>query len=413
MSLAERELILGVTGSIAAYKAVYLLRELTRLEARVTVVTTAHADRFVGPLTWRTLSGRPVLSDLFDPQTPEAVEHVALAERAQALIVAPATANLLAKAAHGLADDFLSTILLAARCPVLMAPAMDVGMWEHPAVMANVGTLRARGVTVLDPEAGPLASGLAGKGRLPEVETIVEALERLLAPRRDLAGQRILVTAGPTREPIDPVRYISNRSSGKMGHALATAALRRGAEVILISGPTSLVPPSGALYVPVQTAEEMREATLQHLPAATVVIKAAAVADYRAKAPSPTKIKSRKDQGLVLELEPTPDILREVATIEGHAFLVGFAAETDDVRAHAAAKLRAKGVDLLVVNDVSRQGIGFEAEDNQVLLLDRWGGAVELPTMRKLDVADAILDRVLRLRAAGRSRPAAPDRATR
>jgi phosphopantothenoylcysteine decarboxylase/phosphopantothenate--cysteine ligase len=230
MAPAGRELILGVSGSIAAYKAVYLLRELVRQGDRVTVVTTAHAERFVGALTWRTLSGRPVLSDLFDPQTPEAVEHVGLAERAQALVIAPATANVLAKAAHGVADDFLTTLLLAARCPVLMAPAMDGGMWDHPAVVANVRTLRERGVAILEPEAGDLASGLVGKGRLPEVETIVEHLERLLAPVRDLRGERVLVTSGPTREPIDPVRYLSNRTSGMMARPLpprASAAGRR------------------------------------------------------------------------------------------------------------------------------------------------------------------------------------------
>jgi phosphopantothenoylcysteine decarboxylase / phosphopantothenate---cysteine ligase len=401
MSLGGKELILGVTGSIAAYKAVYLLRELTRLGAGVTVVTTARAREFVAPLTWRTLSGRPVLEDLFDPQTPDAVEHVALAERADALLVVPATANTIGKAAAGLADDFLSTLLLAARCPVLMAPAMDGGMWEHAAVAANVQTLRERGVSVLEPDAGPLASGLAGKGRLPEVEAIVEALVRLLVPSRDLAGEHVLVTSGPTREPIDPVRYLSNRSSGKMGHAIATAALRRGARVTLIAGPTPLSPPPGAVYVPVQTAEEMREASLQHLDAATIVIKAAAVADYRVQHPSATKIKSKKDEGLVLELVPNPDILKEIALRKGPRFVVGFAAETNDVRDHAIAKLRAKGVDMLVVNDVSRVGIGFEAEDNEVVLLDRWGGAVELPKMNKLEVAGAILDRALALRAAG------------
>jgi len=400
MSLAGKEIILGVTGSIAAYKAVYLLRELTRLGAGVTVVTTTHAEKFVGPLTFRTLSGRPVLTDLFDPQTPDAVEHVQLAERAQALVVAPATANLLAKAAHGIADDFLTTLLLAARCPVLIAPAMDGGMWQHAAVVANVRTLRERGVTVLEPDAGELASGLAGRGRLPEVDAIIEALERLLAPARDLAGERILVTSGPTREPIDPVRYLSNRSSGKMGHAIVTAALRRGAEVILIAGPTPLSPPPGAVYVPVETAEEMREAALQHLGGATVVIKAAAVSDYRAKHASTTKIKSKKDEDLTLPLAPNPDILKELASRKGGAFLVGFAAETDDVRAHATAKLKAKGVDLLVVNDVSKRGIGFEADENEVTLLDRWGGAVDLPRMTKLAVADAILDRALGLRAA-------------
>ena len=396
--LSGKELILGVSGSIAAYKAVYLLREFTRLGAGVTVVLTEAAQKFVGPLTWRTLSGRPVLSDLFDPQTEAAVEHVALAERADALLVAPATANVLAKAAHGIADDFLTTLLLACRGPVLMVPAMDGGMWEHPAVQSNVATLRSRGVTVLEPEAGELASGLSGKGRFPEVETILEALYRLLSPVKDLAGERVLVTAGPTREPIDPVRYLSNRSSGKMGYAIARAALRRGAEVVLVSGPTALVPPPGAIFVPVQTAEEMREAVLQHLLHATIVIKAAAVADYRARRPHAAKIPSKQDE-LSIPLTPTPDILKEVAEKKGRAFLVGFAAETHDVHIHAREKLKTKGIDLLVANDVSRAEIGFESDENEVLLLDRWGGVQEFPRMPKLQVAHGILDRILSLRA--------------
>src|SRR3990170_2963052 len=411
MSLAGKEIILGITGSIAAYKAVLLLRELTAGGAAVSVVMTAGAEHFVGPLTFRTLSGRPVLTNLFDPQSDEAVEHVALAERAHAFVVAPATANVLAKAAHGIADDFLTTLLLAARCPVLIAPAMDGGMWDHAAVRANVATLRERGVTILEPDAGALASGQSGKGRLPEIEAIVEEIERLLTPGRDLAGERVLVTSGPTREPIDPVRYLSNRSSGKMGHAVATAALRRGAGVVLIAGPTPLSPPPGAVYVPVQTAEEMREAALQHLDTVSIVIKAAAVADYRAKHPSATKIKSKKDEGLTLSLVPTPDILKELGGRKGRAFLVGFAAETHNVRPHAAAKLKAKGVDLLVVNDVSKHGIGFDAEDNQVTLLDRWGGALDLPKMKKLQVADAILDRVLGLRASAAAK-SSPDHAS-
>jgi len=398
MSLAGRDLILGVTGSIAAYKAVYLLRELTRLGASVTVCLSEHAREFVGALTFRTLSGRAVLTSLFDPQSADAVEHVALAERAHAVIVAPATANLLAKAANGIADDFLTTLLLAARAPVLMVPAMDGGMWEHAAVTANVATLRRRGVTVLEPDTGALASGLSGKGRFPEIDEIVEALRRLLVSTRDLAGERLLVTAGPTREPIDPVRYISNRSSGKMGYGLATAALRRGAEVILVSGPTVLTPPPGAVFVPVQTAEDMREAVLHHLERATIVIKAAAVADYRARQTAITKIKGKRD--LTLELTPNADILAEVAARRTSAFIVGFAAETHDVAANAREKLERKGIDLLVANDVSQQGIGFDAEDNEVLLLDRWGGARPLPRMPKFDVADAILSHVLALRAA-------------
>jgi len=271
-------------------------------------------------------------------------------------------------------------------------------MWDHPAVVDNVATLRRRGVTVLEPDAGALASGLSGKGRLPEPGAIMEALLRVLSPARDLAGERLVVTAGPTREPIDPVRYISNRSSGKMGYRLAAAAFRRGADVVLISGPTAIAPPSGVTFVPVETAEEMREAVLQHAPRASMVVKAAAVADYRTKTPSATKIKGKQD--LTLELTPNPDILKEIAKAAHGAFIVGFAAETHDVAANAQAKLEAKGVDLLVVNDVSQRGIGFDAEDNEVTLLDRWGGHRALPRMPKSDVADAILTHVLALRAA-------------
>jgi phosphopantothenoylcysteine decarboxylase/phosphopantothenate--cysteine ligase len=296
-----------------------------------------------------------------------------------------------------MADDALTTLLLAARCPVLMAPAMDGGMWAHAAVAENVATLRRRGVTVLEPDSGALASGLSGKGRLPEPAAIVDALLRMLTPARDLAGERVLVTAGPTREPIDPVRYISNRSSGKMGYRLAAAAFRRGADVVLVSGPTAIAPPFGVTFVPVETAEEMREAVLQHAGSATIVVKAAAVGDYRTKAPSATKIKGKRD--LTLELTPNPDILREVAAAARGAFIVGFAAETHDVAANARAKLEAKGVDLLVVNDVSQRGIGFEAEDNEVTLLDRWGGNRALPRRPKAEVADAILSHVLTLRA--------------
>jgi phosphopantothenoylcysteine decarboxylase/phosphopantothenate--cysteine ligase len=275
---------------------------------------------------------------------------------------------------------------------------MDGAMWDHPAVVANVTRLRERGVTVLEPDAGELASGLSGKGRLPEVDHIVEALLSLLHPQRDLAGDRVLVTAGPTREPLDPVRYISNRSSGKMGYGLAIAARRRGAAVTLVSGPTALTPPPGIVFVPVQTAEEMREAVLQHLAGATIVVKAAAVADYRARRAEPTKIKGKGE--VSLELVPNPDILAEVAARQTGAFFVGFAAETHEVAANARAKLAAKGVDLLVANDVSQQGIGFDAEDNQVLLIDRWGGERALPRMPKVAVADAILSHVLALRTA-------------
>jgi len=398
--LAGRELVLGVTGSIAAYKAAYLVRELRRLGAGVTVVMTEHAMAFVAPLTFRTLSGRPVLSDLFDPHEPAAVEHVALAERADLVLVAPATANALARAALGLADDFLGTLLLAARAPVLFAPAMDGEMWHHPAVQGHVAGLRARGATVMEPGRGELASGLSGVGRLPEIGDIVETAARLVWPTRDFVGDQVVVTAGPTREPVDPVRYLSNRSSGRMGYAVATQAARRGAQVTLVTGPTSLSPPPGIRVIPVQTAEEMREAVLLVLAGATVVIKAAAVADYRIAAPAPAKIRS-KQAGLTLALTPNPDILREIGRAKGTRFLVGFAAETGDLRASARAKLEAKGVDLMVANDVSRADIGFDVEENQVVMLDRWGGVVELARRPKLEIADAILDRVQALRRAG------------
>jgi phosphopantothenoylcysteine decarboxylase/phosphopantothenate--cysteine ligase len=397
MTLAGRELILAVTGSIAAYKAAYLLRELRRAEAGVTVVMTAHAREFVAPLTFRTLSGRPVLADLFDPQEPAAVEHVALAERADLLLVAPATAHALARAALGLADDFLGTLLLAMRGPVLFAPAMDGGMWEHPAVQAHVATLRARGATVLEPGHGELASGLHGQGRFPEVSDIVETAVRLLWPRRDLTGDHVLVTAGPTRERLDPVRYLSNRSSGRMGYAIATQAVRRGAAVTLVTGPTHLPLPSGVRVIPVETALEMREAVLHAAEIATVVIKAAAVADYRPGRVAAEKMSS-KQEGLTLDLTPTPDILRELGARKGSRFLVGFAAETHELREHARQKLEAKGVDLIVANDVSRADIGFDATDNEVVLFDRWGGAVALPRRPKVEVADLILDRVQALR---------------
>jgi phosphopantothenoylcysteine decarboxylase/phosphopantothenate--cysteine ligase len=327
---------------------------------------------------------------------------VALAERADLLLVAPATAHALARAALGLADDFLGTLLLAMRGPVLFAPAMDGGMWEHPAVQGHVGTLRARGATVLEPAAGALASGLTGQGRLPEVSEIVEAAERLLWPQRDLAGEHVLVTAGPTREPLDPVRYLSNRSSGRMGYALATQAVRRGAQVTLVTGPTHLPPPSGIRVIPVQTALEMRDAVLHAADSATIVIKAAAVADYRPGRLATEKIAS-KQAGLRLELEPTPDILRELGARKGERFLVGFAAETHDLREHAQAKLAAKGVDLIVANDVSRTDIGFDAAENEVVLLDRWGGVVALPRRSKGEVADLILNRVQELRRAVRA----------
>lgn len=394
--LAGRELVLAVTGSIAAYKAVYLCRELRRAGAGVTVVMTAHAREFVAPLTFRTLSGRPVLHDLFELQAPEAVEHVALAGRAALLLIAPATAHALARAALGLADDFLGTLLLAVRCPVLFAPAMDGEMWHHPTVREHVAALRARGATVLEPSHGDLASGLSGQGRFPEVADIVETAVRLCWPTKDLRGAHVLVTAGPTREAVDPVRYLSNRSSGRMGYAIATAAARRGATVTLVTGPTRLPPPLGVTVIPVETAEEMRTAVLDAFDGATIVVKAAAVADYRVARPAEEKIRSKQDD-LRLHLAPNPDILRELGARKGGRFLVGFAAETVDVAEHARQKLVAKGVDLVVANDVSRTDVGFDVDDNEVVMLDRWGGRLDLPRLPKAEVADRILDQVVAL----------------
>ena len=406
MALAGRELILAVTGSIAAYKAAYLLRELRRAEAGVTVVMTAHAREFVAPLTFRTLSGRPVLTDLFDPQEPAAVEHVALAERADLLLVAPATAHALARAALGLADDFLGTLLLAMRGPVLFAPAMDGGMWEHPAVRGHVETLRSRGATVLEPGEGELASGLRGPGRFPEVADIVEAAVRLLWPRRDLAGDHVLVTAGPTREPLDPVRFLSNRSSGRMGYAIAAQAARRGAAVTLVTGPTHLAPPPGIRVIPVQTALEMREAVLHAADAATVVIKAAAVADYRPARPRPRR-SPRSRTGSRSPSPRPPTSSGSSGPGRARASWSGSPPRRTTLRERARAKLVAKGVDLIVANDVSRSDIGFDVADNEVVLLDRWGGVVALPRRSKTEVADLILDRVQELaaRPACRRRP--------
>jgi phosphopantothenoylcysteine decarboxylase/phosphopantothenate--cysteine ligase len=396
--LIGKRILLGVTGSIAAYKAVELLRELMKREAEVQVVMTEAATRFVAPLTFETLSRQPVLLDMFTLAYGSQIGHIAATARADLFVIAPVTANTIAKLAHGLADDFLTNIYLASRCPVLLAPAMDTDMYQHTAVQENLARLRERGIHVVGPASGELASGLVGPGRLVEPAEIVEAIEKLLAPSGDLAGEVVLVTAGPTREPLDPVRYISNRSSGKMGYAVAEAAARRGARVILVSGPTALAPPREAELVSVETAQEMYEAVLKHLEAATVVIKAAAVADYRPKQVAREKIK--KDERVPeVTLESTRDILAEVGKRKGRRILVGFAAETHDLVANARKKLQRKNLDLMVANDVSQPGVGFDADTNVVKILDAKGGVEELPLQSKGSVADRILDRVVALLA--------------
>ncbi len=400
-SLSGVRLVLAVTGSIAAYKAVSLLRLLRREAATVNVVMTAGACRFVTPLTFEVLSGAHVATDLFEAH--QEMLHLSLPEQAHAIVIAPATANCLAKAALGLADDLLSTMLLTTQCPVIVAPAMDGDMWQHPTVVDHVAALRTRGVIVVEPEHGPLASGRQGQGRLADEERILAAIQTAVYPRRDWIGRKVLISAGPTQEAIDPVRFISNRSSGKMGYALAEAARMRGAEVMLVSGPTSLPVPVGVEYCPVTTAEEMRKAMTTRFAWSDTVMMSAAVADFRPARPSPQKLKKRRGPTTHLELEATDDILRELSERCTTQWLVGFAAETEDLLAHAREKLHAKGVDLLVANDVTATGSEFGSDTNRVWLLTRDDDPEELPLLPKRDVADRILDRVLTLPAGRRS----------
>jgi len=396
------KIALGVTGGVAAYKAAELVRRLQQEKLDVQVVMTRAAREFVAPLTFAALTGKKVITEMFGAEdsapanVESAIEHIAVAQRIDLLLVAPATADTIAHFARGIARDFLATLYLATKAPVVVAPAMNVNMWEHPATQENVGILRARGVHIVDPDEGYLACGMTGAGRLAATETIARTVCEVLGLRTDFAGQTILITAGPTREDLDPVRFLTNRSSGKMGYALAENALRRGAQVILVSGPTELHPPEGADWVPVRTAEEMRSAVLEHSAAANVVIMAAAVADYRAAAASATKIQ-RGGERLVLELEPTPDILRDLSAQKGKRLLIGFAAETDHLAENARAKLARKGADVIVANDVTREGAGFDTDTNIVTLYFRDGREVSLPQLPKSEVARLILDHVLLL----------------
>jgi phosphopantothenoylcysteine decarboxylase/phosphopantothenate--cysteine ligase len=394
------KIALGVSGGIAAYKAAELVRQLQDRGVRVQVIMTAAAQEFVRPLTFAALSGEKVITDLFgagagQPNIDSAVEHIAVAQSIDALVVAPATADVIAKFAQGIANDFLSTLYLATTAPVVVAPAMNVNMWEHSATRANIETLKHRGVHVVEPDAGYLACGMTGPGRLAANETIVAAVMQALGAAQDLAGETVLITAGPTREPIDPVRYIGNRSSGRMGYALSEAALRRGARVVLVSGPTALIPPGAAEVVAVETAEEMRRAVLSRLGDATIVIKAAAVADYKPKQRSAQKIKRRG--ALALDLEPTPDILAEVASKRHSQIVVGFAAETEDVLENARRKLASKSLDAIVVNDVSRKGIGMDSERNAVTIITPTE-AIDVPETTKWEVAHRVLDAVVRIK---------------
>jgi phosphopantothenoylcysteine decarboxylase / phosphopantothenate---cysteine ligase len=398
---------LGVTGGVAAYKAAELVRRLQQDGFTVQVVMTRGAREFVTPLTFAALSGQKVITDLFaesggEANLESAIEHIAVAQHTDLLLVAPATADILAKFARGIADDFLTTLYLASTAPVVVAPAMNVNMWNHAATQENVETLRARGVKIVDPDEGYLACGMTGAGRLAGQAAIVAAVHEALHSVRDLAEEKVLVTAGPTRESLDPVRYFSNRSSGKMGYAVAEAAAKRGAHVMLVSGPTSLDAPQGVERIDVRSAEEMHRAVLDRVAGCSIAIFAAAVTDYRPSEAAPEKIK-RSKESMTISLEATPDILASVARNKGERFIVGFAAETENVAENARKKLAAKNADLIVANDVTAEGAGFDHDTNIVTLFARDGRDLPLPRMSKSEVAQRILDEVVRLRSKLRS----------
>jgi phosphopantothenoylcysteine decarboxylase/phosphopantothenate--cysteine ligase len=379
-----------VAGGIACYKAVELVRLLVKEGFSVQVVMTREAVQFVTPLTFQALSGKPVATEIFSLTEESQIGHINLADQAQIFVIAPATANVIGKVASGIADDLLTTVVMATQAPVLFAPSMNVHMLENPIVQENIRKLRRLGYHFMEPAEGYLACGYEGKGRLPEPEAIVEEVRGLLK-KKDLAGERVLITAGPNHEPIDPVRFITNRSSGKMGYALARAALRRGAEVTLVAGPTSLAAPGKAQVVSVKTAAEMRAAVLERFPNSTAVVMAAAVSDYSPAEAAPKKLK-KGAESMRLELKRNPDILEELGTKKNGRLLVGFAAETDDVLANAGKKLKEKNLDMIVANDVTAEGSGFEGETNIATILDRSGNVQTLPLMTKDELADRIFD---------------------
>jgi phosphopantothenoylcysteine decarboxylase/phosphopantothenate--cysteine ligase len=391
---------LGVSGGIAAYKAAEIVRLLQERGIRVQVVMTRAAQEFIRPLTFAALSGEKVITDMFaagneTPNIDSAVEHIAVAQSIDALLVVPATADVLGKFAQGIANDLLTTLYLATTAPVVVAPAMNVNMWNHPATQANLEILRRRGVKIVEPGDGYLACGMTGPGRLAENELIVAATMEALGASQELAGETVLITAGPTREKIDPVRYLTNRSSGRMGYALAEAALRRGARVLLVTGPTALNPPGAAEITRVESAEQMRQAVLKLLPEAGIVIKTAAVSDYRPKSEAAQKIK--RTGPLSLELEPTADILAEISRHKQSQLIIGFAAETQNALENARKKLSAKALDAIVVNDVSREGVGFDSDRNAVTIITH-DEVVEVPETTKWEVAQRVLDQIVRLK---------------
>jgi phosphopantothenoylcysteine decarboxylase/phosphopantothenate--cysteine ligase len=400
------KIALGVCGGIAAYKAAEVVRLLQDHGIRVQVIMTASAQEFVRPLTFAALSGEKVITSMFaadagaEPNIDSAIEHIAVAQSIDALVVAPATADVLAKFAQGVASDFLTTLFLATTAPVVVAPAMNVNMWDHPATQKNLETLRKRGVTIVEPGSGYLACGMTGPGRLADNAAIVAATLEALGAVQDLSGETVLITAGPTREKIDPVRYLTNRSSGRMGYALAEAALRRGARVILITGPTALKPPSAAEVTWVESASQMRDAVLRLMPEASIVIKTAAVADYTVSHPAEEKLK--RSGRMTLDLEPTTDILVEVAHRRTSQVVIGFAAETQNIIENAKKKLAAKSLDAIVVNDVSKPGIGFDSERNAVTILTA-SENISVPETTKWEVAQRVLDQAVKLKGSAHS----------
>jgi len=389
--LKDKTIVLGITGGIAAYKAADIASKLTQAGARVEVVMTAAAVKFVTPLTLRNITHRPVVTDMFSLASEWSEEHVVLAEAADAILIAPATANTIARLAAGIADDMLGTVVLATRAPVVIAPAMNDLMYENTVTRGNIDKLRERGFTIIEPDYGRLASGKMGKGRLPDTPAILAVVERVLGQKHDLEGKHIVVTAGGTREPIDPVRHIGNRSSGRMGYALAAAARDRGAQVTLITAPAALPEPAGITVIKVRTAAEMKKAVAVAVKKADALLMAAAVADYRPKQTAKAKIKKEAAASLTIELVRTPDILSEV---KGDFVKVGFAAESDNVLANARKKLAAKKLDLIVANDITAPDSGFDVETNRVTIIDKSGQVEELPLMSKREVAERILDRV-------------------
>ena len=400
--LKGKKIVVGITGGIAAYKAAELVRQLCKRDAEVDVIMTSNAQQFVTPLTFQTISTHPVHTDLFGSYQPE-IAHIALADKADLLIIAPATANIIAKCAAGIADDLLSSVVLSTAAPVLIAPAMNTKMWENPVTQQNVSKLKERGFILAGPATGELACGYEGKGRLAELDDILEKTIALVT-EKDLQGEHILITAGPTQEQVDPIRFLTNRSSGKMGYALAHASQKRGAEVLLVTGPTTITPPPHVRTIPVTSALDMDKAVSRHYKSCTIVIKTAAVADYRPKKFSREKMK-KTQKSLTLELERNPDILYKLGKNKGKRFLVGFAAETKNLISQAKGKLDRKNLDLIVVNHALQKEGGFGSDNNEVTLIDYEGRVETLPRMEKTGLADKILDRIKELKAEKKAAP--------